>query len=164
MSESIFKISQELQGIINDIIDAGGEITPETEANLSIKKDELSSKSESYGYVIRKMEYDVNIIDQEIIRLNQIKKSRKNTIDRLKNVLSFTMTNFDVPEIVTPTMKISFRKSSTLEITDESKIPKKYIVQKVTSSISKAEIKKAIKEGEIIEGAEIIENQNLQIK
>jgi len=164
MSQSIFKISNELQSIMNEIFDNGGEATPEIESALTIKESELMTKSQNYGYAIKAMEYDVSIIDEEIKRLNQIKKVRNNAVERLKNVLTVTMEAFNVPEIETPTMKINFRKSSSLEITDEKKIPKRFITQKVTSSIDKMEIKKAIGNGEIIEGAEIVVKQNIQIK
>ena len=164
MKQSIFQISTELNEIINQIIENGGEVTPEIEGALMIKEDELSTKSVKYGYVVKALEYDVNIIDDEIKRLSQIKKVRQNAIERLKNVLSITMQSFNIPEIDTPTMKINFRKSSSLEITDEDLIPKKFITVKQSTTIRKADIKKAIKEGEQIEGARIVENQNLQIK
>jgi len=164
MKQSIFQISTELNEIINQIIENGGEVTPEIEGALMIKEEELSTKSVKYGYVVKALEYDVNIIDDEIKRLSQIKKVRQNAIERLKNVLSITMQSFNIPEIDTPTMKINFRKSSSLEITDEDLIPKKFITVKQSTTIRKADIKKAIKEGEQIEGARIVENQNLQIK
>jgi Siphovirus Gp157 len=164
MKQSIFQISTELNEIINAIIDGGGELTPELEQSLMIKEEELSTKSIKYGYVVKALEYDVNIIDDEIKRLSQIKKVRQNTAERLKNVLKITMQGFNIPEIDTPTMKINFRKSSSLEITDEDLIPKKFVTIKQTSTIRKADIKKAIKEGEEIAGARVVENQNLQIK
>jgi Siphovirus Gp157 len=164
MKQSIFQISTELNEIINQIIDGGGELTPELEQSLMIKEEELSTKSVKYGYVVKALEYDVNIIDDEIKRLSQIKKVRQNTAERLKNVLKITMQSFNIPEIDTPTMKINFRKSSSLEITDEDLIPKKFVTIKQTSTIRKADIKKAIKEGEDVAGARVIENQNLQIK
>ena len=164
MSNSIFNIGNELQLIINEIIESGGEITPETENALIIKESELSEKSIKYGYVIKAMEYDVSAIDEEIKRLGAIKRVRNNAIERLKNVLSETMQNFDVPEIATPTLKINFRKSQTVEILDEDLIPKEFKTVKVTTSISKAEIKKAIKNGELVAGAGLRNNQNIQIK
>jgi hypothetical protein len=165
MNSSIFNISNELQAIINEIIDSGGEVTTEIENALEIKESELAVKSENYGYVIKSMEYDVSIVDAEIKRLQAIKKVRANAIDRLKNVLSETMIQFEVPEIVTPTMKINFRKSTTLEIIDEDRIPKEYKKVKVTTSVDKMLLKDAIKDGISFEGiAELKTNQNLQIK
>jgi len=164
MNNSIFKIGADLQFIINELIETGGEVTPEIENALLIKEGELTLKSQSYGYVIKSMEYDVNTIDAEIKRLGAIKKVRNNAIERLKNVLSETMLNFDVPEIETPTLKINFRKSQTVEILDEEQISKEFKTVKVTTSIDKMAIKRAIKAGEIVVGATVKENQKLQIK
>ena len=164
MSNSIFNIGNELQTIINQIIESGGEITEETENALMIKEGELQNKSQSYGYLIKSMEYDVNTIDAEINRLEGIKRVRNNTIKRLKTVLSESMQQFDVEELKTPTLKINFRKSQTVEIIDEDLIPKEFKTVKVTTSISKAEIKKAIKNGELVVGADLKNHKNLQIK
>jgi CxxC motif-containing protein len=164
MSNSIFNIGNELQLIINQIIESGGEITEETENALIIKEGELQNKSQSYGYLIKSMEYEVNTIDSEINRLEGLKRVRNNTIKRLKTVLSESMQQFEVEELKTPTLKINFRKSQTVEILDEDLIPKEFKTVKVTTSISKAEIKKAIKNGELVVGADLKNHKNIQIK
>ena len=164
MSNSIFNIGNELQTIINQIIESGGEVNEETENALIIKEGELQNKSQSYGYLIKSMEYDVNTIDSEINRLEGLKRVRNNTIKRLKTVLSDSMQQFEVEELKTPTLKINFRKSQTVEILDEDLIPKEFKTVKVTTSISKAEIKKAIKNGELVVGADLIDHKKIQIK
>ena len=164
MSNSIFNIGNELQLIINEIIESGGEVNEETENALIIKEGELQNKSQSYGYLIKSMEYDVNTIDSEINRLEGLKRVRNNTIKRLKTVLSDSMQQFEVEELKTATLKINFRKSQTVEILDEDLIPKEFKTVKVTTSISKAEIKKAIKNGELVVGADLIDHKNIQIK
>jgi len=164
MSNSIFNIGNELQTIINEIIESGGEVNEETENALIIKEGELQNKSNSYGYLIKSMEYDVNTIDSEINRLEGLKRVRNNTIKRLKTVLSDSMQQFEVEELKTPTLKINFRKSQTVEILDEDLIPKEFKTVKVTTSISKAEIKKAIKNGELVVGADLINHKKIQIK
>jgi len=164
MSNSIFNIGKELQLIINEIIKSGGEVNEETENALTIKEGELQNKSQSYGYLIKSMEYEVNTIDSEINRLEGLKRVRNNTIKRLKTVLSDSMQQFEVEELKTATLKINFRKSQTVEILDEDLIPKEFKTVKVTTSISKAEIKKAIKNGELVVGADLIDHKNIQIK
>ena len=161
---SLFKISNELQLIVNDIIENGGEISEGMENTLMITEDQLKAKAIDYGIVIRAMEYDNSIVDEEIKRLTQIKKVRTNTAERLKTALSEALIKFDVDEVASATMKINFRKSQVLEIIDEAKIDKKYKISKVTVSIDKISIKRDIKNGEMISGVQLITNQNLQIK
>lgn len=164
MKQSLFKISTDMQMIINHLIDNGGELTPEVEQALEITQVQLEGKAVSYATVIRAMEYDNATIDAEIKRLQGIKKTRTNAVDRLKTALTNAMIQFDIPEIENATCKINFRKSTTLEITNDAVVPKKYKTQVVTTKIDKNAIKKDIKDGATVKGAQLIENQNLQIK
>ena len=164
-SKSLFKISYELETVINTLIENGGELTEGMEESLSITEKDLKNKAIDYGTVIRSMEYEVKgIIDLEIKRLTEIKRIRNNTIQRLKDALSGAMEKFNIEEFETATTKINFRKSETLEITNDLLIDKKYKKTTVSVSIDKMEIKRALKSGEKIEGVELIKKKNLQIK
>lgn len=164
MNKSLFLISAEMQAIVNDLIESGGELSPEIENSLIIAKNELKGKAVSYAVVIRSMEYENDVIDSEIKRLSGLKKSRTNSIERLKTALTNAMLSFEIEEIKTETTKINFRKSHTLEVLDELKVDKKYKTQTVTTKIDKNLIKKDIKNGEKVSGVELKENLNLQIK
>lgn len=163
-SQSLFKISNELQLVINELIETGGELTPEIENALVIAEGDLKTKATNYAVVIRAIEYDNSIVDAEIKRLSAIKKVRINTVDRLKTALSNALIQFDIDEIETPTSKINFRKSTVLEVSDETHIDKKYKKNVVTTTIDKMAIKKDLKNGEKIAGCELVHKKNLQIK
>jgi hypothetical protein len=59
--------------------------------------------------------------------------------------------------------KFGTRKSSTVEVENVNALPKEYKVIKVTEQADKAELKRAIKSGEVIPGVEIVEKLNLKI-
>jgi hypothetical protein len=59
-------------------------------------------------------------------------------------------------------VKVSSRKSKSLQIDDENIIPKNYL--KFVQSVDKVAITKAIKDGISVDGAHIVEKVNLQIK
>lgn len=167
MNKSLFKISAEMQQITTELMENGGELTPEIENALLISKKDLQTKSVGYAVVIRSIDYENDIIDQEIKRLQSLKKSRLKVVDRLKNSLSFAMQVFGVDEIKTELSTINFRQSQSLEIIDESKIANKYKTEVITTKIDKLAIKKDIKNGDfinVIHGAELTTHQNLQIK
>ena len=161
---NIYQIQNEYQLLINSIIENDGEITPEQELALTINKDQLQSKSESYAYVIKQMDAECDIIDLEIKRLQQAKKVRENTVERLKATLTNAMQLFEVNEIKTPLIKLNFRKSESVVVYDTNSLPQMYKIIKVTETPDKAKIKEAIKQGETVVGAELVINQNLQIK
>ena len=161
---SLFIIKNEMQLVVNQLIENGGELTPELENKLQITETQLKEKATNYGAVIRSMEYDKTVIDAEIKRLQDLKKVRTNTIDRLKATLSEAMKQFEIDQIETPTIKISFRESKAVEILDESLIDKKYKTQLITTKVDKLQLRKDLKNGDAIKGAKLIINNNLQIK
>jgi hypothetical protein len=164
MKQSIYQIQNEYQLIIAEVINNEGEITPELETALTINKEQLQSKAVDYCYVIKQLDYDCEQIDNEIARLNKLKKVRSNLTDRLKNTVSSAMQLYDVEKIETPLIKLSFRDSESVEITNESQLDACFIVTKTVSSPDKKAIKDAIKNGAFVEGATISYNRNLQIK
>jgi hypothetical protein len=161
---NIYQIQNEYQLLINSIIENDGVLDEETELALTINKDQLQSKSESYAYVIKQMDAECDIIDLEIKRLQQCKKVRENAIERLKATLTNAMHLFEVDEIKTPLIKINFRKSESVIVMDVNDLPAEYKVVKVTEQADKVKIKDALKKGEQILGCELVINQNIQIK
>ena len=164
MNQSIYKIQNEFQLIIAEVINNDGEITPELETALTINKEQLQSKAVDYCYVIKQLDYDCEQIDNEIARLNKLKKVRANLTDRLKNTVSSAMQLYDVEKIETPLIKLSFRNSESVEITNEQQLDACFIVTKTVTTPDKKAIKDAIKSGVFVEGATISYNKNLQIK
>ena len=161
---NIFNIQFEYQQLFNELIENGGEITPELELALQINKDNFHSKSENYAYITKQFDGEIDIIDNEIKRLQQAKKTREKAIDRLKDNIEHAMDLFEVDKIETPLIKISFRKSESVEVTDVNELPNEYKVIKLTETADKLKIKDAIKSGMFIEGCSIKTNRNLQIK
>ena len=147
------KIAEENEGFIsNDLI------TRLDELNI-----ELKSKIENICFVIRNLNHEQNTIDSEIKRLTDLKNSRKKNVERLKNYISSSMELNGLEEVKTATQKISFRASTSVEITNESEIPANYktIDQKI--KIDKRQLLKDLKI-KSVKGANLVNNKNLQIK
>ena len=71
---------------------------------------------------------------------------------------------FGIEKIECPTLKISFRKSESIEITNQETLSSEYITEKTTYTADKVAIKKAIKDGVVFTGAELVLKSNIQIK
>ena len=164
MELSLYQIEKNYLTLVETLIENGGELTPELEIELAINGQDLQTKGVCYGFVVKQLEGEIDLIDLEIKRLTALKKSRSNSIDRLKNSLSQAMQLFEMTELKTPLIKISFRKSESVEIEDIALLDSNYIKVVTTKSADKVAIKDAIKAGENIQGAVLVTNQNLQIK
>lgn len=161
MSRALYQIEQSLNELNEIIIAAGGELTPELESKLAITQEELTAKATNYGIVILKNESEIAAIDAEIKRLQALKAPIEATNKRMKELVSNAMQNYGIEEIKTTFCKLSFRKSTAIEV-DETKLNQKWF--KYTAVADKSLIKQGLKDGEVIEGAEEVTRLNLQIK
>lgn len=164
MKLRLYNIQQEYISLAEQIIDNDGLLSEEMEAALQINKDQLENKSQCYGFIVRQLEGECDMIDNEIKRLEAMKKSRTKTVDRLKESVSKAMQLYEIDKIETPTLKISFRKSESIEVEKESLIDEKFMTVKTTRTPNKTAIKEAIKNGEIVLGVTLKQNQNIQFR
>ena len=68
-------------------------------------------------------------------------------------------------EIKTDTITVKVRKCpASVEILDEGDVPEAYWAEKVTRSIDKAAIKEAIKAGEYVPGAALVQREKVTVK
>jgi hypothetical protein len=159
---ALYHINEELNAINEELMAAQGELTPELQNKLVITKQELAEKSVNYALVILNNQADSNAIDAEIKRLKALKDAIDSTTDKLKEAVSNAMLMHDLTEVKSPLVKMSFRKSKSVHITDENELDASFFEYKRT--VNKTAIKKAIEGGELVVGAELIEKDNLQIK
>lgn len=143
-----------------------GEMTDNTNQlaiwNEELTKD-LKEKSSNVIAVVRNQELTIDAIDNEIKRLKAMKDGIENRLDKFKTYIKNAMLTNGIEKIDTNLGSIKFTKSTSTEIFDESLIDKKFIEVVTTEKISKEKIKKALKAGEEVQGARLVENKNLKI-
>lgn len=150
--------------LLFEIEENDGLLEPEQEQALILTEEEFQDKATSYGFVVKTFDDTADTIDKEIKRLQDLKKKAQRRSELFKTQLSEAMIQFGVTEIVSPFLKLSFRKSEAVEIEDEKLIDSEYVESKVVSTISKTKIKEAIKAGIVVKGASLVKKENLQIK
>ena len=122
---NIWQIQQELLDIFNELEENGGDLTPELEDKLNITQSEFKNKIENYLYVIKQTESDINACDAEAKRLTALKKSKQNTIDRIKSIMAKAIEQFGDENksgnrfIDLGTAKITVRKSDKVIVNDD---------------------------------------------
>ena len=111
---------------------------------------------------LQETELTVENAEKESKRLADIATFYKNRAKRIKQSVSYAMQAHGVEKIETDYFRLSFRKSESVLVDDVESLSEEYIVTK--KSPNKVAIKKALKNGQTIEGARIIETNNLQVK
>ena len=161
MKNTLFNINEEHRFLMQDIESMEGEITAEIESRLIINAGQLQSKGIAYLAVIRNNEQFVNSINDEIKRLQALKKRATTSNDYLKDsLLNAVKLHGDFEVEFT---KFGTRKSESIEVENVNGLPAEFKTVKIVEAADKIALKAAIKGGQIIEGVTLKENLNLKI-
>lgn len=115
---------------------------------------------------IKQLTYSIENRQAEIKRLNELNKQNKNTIESLRNLLTYSMDTIEKKTIQTKLFKITKTNTETLEISDINKIPDEFLIKEIVENKSikdKKEIIEYIKDGNTIDGIQIIEKKGIRI-
>lgn len=159
---TLYTISSEQLRINEMLEESCGELTPEIEEALLINKENFLIKAEGYIETIAKYKAMADAAAERIKQLQAYKKTAENIATRLKDSLTYGMHIMGEEKIELGLHKISFRTSHAVNITDEAHIPNEYI--KVETKIDKESLKRDLKAGLVIEGAELVTNKSIQIR
>jgi hypothetical protein len=162
--KSIYELTTEAKYIASLLEENEGELNEELESLLVINQNDIQTKAINYAYLIKAFGYDLYYIENEIKRLQELKKAKNNAIDRMKESISNAMNIYGIEKVDSPTLKLSLRKSESVEVMNEEIIPSHFFTVKEVKTVNKTKIKEAIKNGENVFGAILQVNNNLQIK
>ena len=122
---------------------------------------ERGQKIEGLCCYIKNTLAEAEAIYAEINVLSRRAEARKKEVERCKAYLAGVLYG---EKFETPRCKISWRKSEVCNVLSMEEIPDEYKRTKVTVDADKTAIKKAIKAGAEIPGAEVIQKLNMTLK
>lgn len=149
MGSSLFSIKAELQDIILQLEE--GEATDELVAKLGITEDNLKDNIADYLQVIKRYQCDIKECSDEVARVNQIKKTRNNTLRRLKDavleaVLMFGSTGKSGNKVIEGSTYKIYSRNTTTTVLDDIRISDiiRQFVDIVTEYLASTEIKESL--------------------
>lgn len=150
---NLYEIEQEIMECF-DI--ETGEILDE--ARFEALEMEREKKIENTCLYIKNLRAEAEALKKEEDSFAARRKAVENRMESLKRYMTGYL---DGTPFKTPKVKVSFRKSEAVEISEGAVVPQEYC--KVKVEVSKTELKKAIKEGKTFEGISIVERKNISI-
>lgn len=156
---SLYEITEGINKV-EEFIDDEEQLTIYLDS-LNIQFEEKISNILKYR---RTLELTSDAIKNEIERLSSLKKFYDNKGENLKKYIGYSMLKTKKENLELETAKLSFRKSESIEVENAELIPSEYIIIKEVKQVDKIAIKKAIKNGETVNGAILKQNLNLQIR
>lgn len=124
---------------------------------------ELEVKADSTRVVLSKLDSDIDFLDKEIKRLQERKKSITNNKESLKGLLQWAMYSSGQTKIKTASATFYFQKTESVKVEcDTSSLEDQYKKIKVEPNLT--ELKKALKNGVVIDGVTLEEKEGLRIR
>lgn len=152
---NLFEINQEIMACVD--VETGELLDEERFAALQM---DMKDKLEGLGCWIKNLEAEAVALKAEEQAFAERRKSVERQIANKKQYLS---TFLQGNPFETLRVKISFRKSESLEVSEDAKIPEEFLKYK-EPEVNKADLKKAVKNGLVLDGVQLVQKQNLQIK
>lgn len=153
---NLFELNQAVRDFELEIDEETGEIlNADALDSLELERD---TKIENIALWIKNLKAEAEAVKKQKEAFYSREKALTNKAERLKEYLA---NNLMGEKFKTDRVVLSWRKSQAVEV-DDNFSDERFI--KYEPKISKSEIKDALKSGEIIEGARLVENNSLQIK
>ncbi len=152
---NLYEIDNEIMNCVD--METGEIIDAEKLDNLQMDKEQ---KIENIALWIKNLVSDAEALKAEKQAFADRQRAAENKATSLKKYLANYLAG---EKYKSAKVSVSFRKSEAVNILDMSKIPEQYL-KVAEPTADKTGIKNALKAGEIIAGAELVENQNIQIK
>ncbi len=187
--EPLWKIDETLLALMESIETCPDELKPELQADIELYLGKETAKVDQTAHVLAALEYEEKAAGDEMARLAERKRVAKAARERLEAYLCRIISARGSP-LKGSTNTLSIKPSDAVNITDESEVPEEWKVAtvklsylawnniraaaedcgedvdaaKVEISIPKDPIKKALKAGVDVPGADLEFRSNLQRK
>lgn len=162
---SLYELTTEYQALL----DLGDSDDPEDieafKNTLESINYELDLKADDYAAVILQLNSKTDMITKEIERLTKIKTAITNNVDRMKQILQWSMEQTGRTEIKTPlhTFKIQKNGGKAPMLINEPEVPDSF--KKVILEIDRQKIRDALEDGQEFTWAKLAERgSHLRIK
>ena len=129
----------------------------------SVESMGVDVKIENICKMMKNLEAKAAAYKQEIDRMTARKKTLENGVQRLKDSLMLHMTAVNAKKVETGLFTVSVGSSKSVSIWDETMLPEEYLIPQ-PAKVQKTEIAKALKSGEEVPGAELVENAYVTIR
>lgn len=124
----------------------------------------VEDKLKAYCQLIGQFNADSEMFKAEAARIAARKRTAENSVLRLKEALTNYLQQSGQKKAKAGTFSISLRKSVSVDVFDESKIPDQFLIVQ-PPKVDKIALRKALDAGDTtIDGARIVEKEGVQIR
>ncbi len=161
---NLYEINAEILSLLEQVDPETGELAEDVAEQLIQLNSDFLTKADNVAAYIKNLEAESKAIKEEIDNLSSRRKAKENHIERLKSYLTDVMFASGNSKLETARVKLSVKTSQAVNILDLSVIPEKYHRTKTTDEADKVAIAAALKSGQEVKGAELVDRHSVIIK
>lgn len=130
---------------------------------------EIEDKADNIACLLKNIDADIVAIKAEEAKLAERRKVKEKSAERIKQYLSDVLQSAAIDKVETARNRITFRKSESVELDESAFVTwamqnRDDLLTHSAPKANKTEIKKALKGGAEIVGAQLVSKNNIQIK
>ena len=143
-----------------ELAENGDDLTDTLEA----LEDAIEDKAENTAKVIKQLEANASMLDNEINRLTERKKASDNNAKRLKVYLQEQLEKVGTDKIKGEIFTVAIQNNpQSVDVLDETKIPAAYFIEQAPK-LDRKELLEQLKAGETIPGVTVKQSRSLRIR
>lgn len=129
----------------------------------------IEEKADNIACMLKGLEAEAQAIKAEEDRLKARRQAKERAYEKIKAYLSAELLKANITAVDTARNKITFRKSESVRIANETAfitwalLNRDDLIKYGEPTANRTAIKKALKDGAVIDGAELCVNQNIQL-
>lgn len=160
---TLYKLNEQYQELLNKILYENVENEEDLIEELALIEIEIEEKAENTAIVLKDLEAQITKFKEEERRLSDRRKTLENNVKFLKLNLEDSMKLQGKKKFKTEHFSFNIQKNApSVMITDEEKALKNY--KRVTETIDKAKLKDDLKNGVVLDYAELVQTESLRIR
>lgn len=157
---NLFELTQKYQNVLEIAEQLDEETLKDT---LDSIDDAINVKIENTAYVIKSLESNITVIDEEIKRLSAMKSAQTNNIRNLKEYMQNAMESVGLEKVEGKLIKVSIQNNpQSVKIENEEAL-QNYMVEQ-PKKLDKRSLMEDLKKGIEVEGAELQQKRSIRIK
>lgn len=157
---SLYEMTQNVM-YLQDLLE-NGEIDEQTYRD-SVESMCVDGKLENICKFIKNLEAKATAYKVEEDRMARRRKTIENSVKRLKDSLLNYMVSTNEKKVDAGLFTLSLGVSKSVNVWDDTRLPEEYLIPQPPKT-DKTAIGKALKDGKVIDGAELVENPYITLR